>query len=84
MEREVIEERGRALVGKLKELIGKGNASRIVIKAKSGKIILNIPVTLVAVGAILAPALSVLAVVLTFVKDCKIEVVKAADKSGTK
>ena len=46
------------LVDKVKALIQEGNVNRIIIKDEKGNTFLEIPVTVAAVGAILAPVLS--------------------------
>jgi hypothetical protein len=48
----------RDLVDKVKSLIQEGNVNRIIIKDEKGHTFVEIPVTVAAVGAILAPVLS--------------------------
>ena len=48
----------RDLVEKVKALIQEGNVNRIIIKDEKGHTFVEIPVTVAAVGAILAPVLS--------------------------
>jgi hypothetical protein len=48
----------RDLVDKVKALIQEGNVNRIIIKDEKGHTFVEIPVTVAAVGAILAPVLS--------------------------
>jgi hypothetical protein len=49
---------GRDLVDKVKALIHEGNVRRIIIKDAEGNTFVEIPVTIAAVGAILAPVLA--------------------------
>lgn len=67
---------GRDLKEKVKELIREGNARRIIIKNEAGESVLEIPVTLGAVGAILAPALAAVGAVAAILTNCTIVVVK--------
>ena len=47
--------RGDAVVAKIKELVHEGNIRRITIKDESGQTLIEIPLTLGVVGAILLP-----------------------------
>lgn len=49
---------GRDLVDSVKALIHEGNVQRIIIKDLHGHTFVEIPVTIAAVGAILAPVLA--------------------------
>jgi len=51
---------GDRLVGKVKELIHKGNIRRVVIKNTEGQALIDIPLTWGVVGSILAPQLAAL------------------------
>ena len=55
---EEIQVLGRDLVEKVKTLIHEGNVRRIIIKDEQGHTFVEIPVTVAAVGAILAPVLA--------------------------
>ncbi len=46
---------GDELVAKIKELIHEGNVNRLIIKNEEGKILIEVPLTLGVVGAIVAP-----------------------------
>jgi len=61
---------------KVTELIKKGNVHRIKIKDKRGRVLLNIPVTIAAVGSLLAPALAGIGVIASLLSECTIEVEK--------
>lgn len=67
--------KNRAIIGKIKELIRKGNVSKIVVK-KDGDVILNLPVNVGIIGAVVAPWVSVAGVIAAFGTRCCIEVVK--------
>ncbi len=64
-----------AVVAKLKEIIRKGNVSKVVVK-KEGEIVLNLPVTVGVLGAVITPIGALLAVITAFGTKCVIEVVK--------
>jgi hypothetical protein len=49
---------GRDLVDKVKALIHEGNVQRIIIKDVNGNTFVEIPVTVAAVGLVLAPVLA--------------------------
>lgn len=68
-------EKGEALFESLKNLIKKGNVSKIQVK-KDDEIVLNVPVNAGIVGLCIAPLASVVAIVAAFGFKCVIEVVK--------
>ncbi len=65
---------GKELVNKVMNLIKEGNVRRITIKNKSNKTILEIPMTLGVVGAVLAPTLAAVGAVAALVTECTITV----------
>jgi len=74
--REEFKVSGEEVLKKVKELIREGNARRIIIKNGEGKTIVEIPLTIGAVGALIAPALAAIGAVAALVTDCTIVVVK--------
>jgi|SRR5215510_4777217 hypothetical protein len=84
LKRDVYNVTGDGLVGKVKEIIHDARVRRIVVKDEKGRILLSIPVTWSAAGAVamitLAPWLAALGVIAGFVARCKIEVEKSTDK----
>ena len=50
--------RGDMLIAKIKELLHEGNIRRVVIKNEEGRTLIDIPLTIGVVGAILAPQLA--------------------------
>jgi hypothetical protein len=66
---------GDAVVAKIKELVHAGNVRRIIIKNEEGKTLIEIPLTVGVVGAILLPvwaaigAIAALAAKLTIVVE---------------
>jgi Domain of unknown function (DUF4342) len=67
---------GEKLIGKVKELIKEGNARRIIIKNEEGRTLLEVPLAIGAVGALIAPALAAIGAVAALVSNCTIVVVK--------
>lgn len=67
---------GEELIAKVKELIAAGNARRIIIKNDAGETIIEIPLTIGAVGALIAPALAAIGTIAALVTKCTIVVVK--------
>ena len=46
---------GDELIGKVKEIVHEGNIRRIIIKNEEGKTLIEIPLTLGVIGAVLLP-----------------------------
>ncbi|MCL1809474.1 MAG: DUF4342 domain-containing protein [Clostridiales bacterium] len=68
-------ESGYKVIEKVKELIKKGNVSKIVIR-KDDEIVLNLPVNIGIFGTVIAPIPVVLGVLMAFGTRCVIEIVK--------
>lgn len=66
---------GAALFGKLKGLVQKGNVSRIVVK-RNGETLINVPVSVGVVGALVTPIAMTVGVAAAFGFRCQIEIVK--------
>jgi hypothetical protein len=67
---------GEEVMKKVREIIKEGNARKIIIKNEEGKEVIAIPLTLGAVGAILAPALAAIGAVAALLTKCTIVVIK--------
>lgn len=67
---------GEELLKKVKELIHAGNVRRITIKNEHGETFVEIPLTIGAIGAILAPPLAAVGAIAALVTKCTIVVVK--------
>ncbi len=65
---------GDKLIGKVKELIKEGNVRRLTITDKSGHDLVNIPLTIGVVGALLAPVLAAVGAIAALVTECTIKV----------
>lgn len=49
---------GDKLIAKIKDLVHEGNVRSIVIKNEEGRVLIDVPLTLGVVGALLAPQLA--------------------------
>ncbi len=67
---------GDRLMGKIKELIHEGKIRRIIIKDKEGKTVLEIPMTLGVVGALVAPQLAALGAIAALLTEATLVVEK--------
>ena len=70
---------GEGLLAKVKELVHEGNVRRIVIKNDDLHTLVEIPVTLGVVGALLLPVWAAVGAIAAVVTDCTIEVERRAD-----
>lgn len=72
------------VIDKVKELLHEGNINKIRVK-NEGKVLVEIPVALGAIGAIAMPQLAALGVLVAVFKHCTIEVVRGeGDNAGDK
>lgn len=67
---------GEKLLGKVKELLHEGNIRRISIKNETGETIIELPLTIGAIGVVLAPMLAAVGTVAALVANCTIVVEK--------
>ncbi len=67
---------GDDLLAKVKELIKAGNARKIMIKNEADEIIIEFPLTVGAIGAVLVPVLAAVGTIAALVAKCTIVVVK--------
>ena len=72
---------GDALLGKVKEIISEGNVRRIIIKNKDSKQLIELPLTIGVVGAVLAPVLAAVGAIAALVTECSIVVEREIDES---
>ena len=73
---------GEDLLAKVKELVHQGNIRRIVIDNDQGETIIEIPMTLGVVGALLLPMAAAVGAVAAVVTDCTIRVERIDDPDG--
>ena len=72
---------GDFLVHKVKELVHEGNIRRITIKNEEGKRLIEIPLTIGAVGILLLPVWAAIGAIAALVTDCTIVVEKIEEKA---
>lgn len=70
---------GEELLAKCKELVHEGNVRRIAIKNEEGKPLIDIPLKLGVVGAVLAPQLVAIGAIASMVTHCTIVVEKVEE-----
>jgi hypothetical protein len=64
--------KGDELLGRVRELIREGNVRRLTIKSSEGKTMLEIPLTIGVVGALIAPVAAALGAVAALVTECTV------------
>jgi hypothetical protein len=79
--REEFKVSGEALVDKIKELAHEGNIRRIIIKDKSDRTLIDIPLTFGVIGALLAPQLAAIGAIAALVTNATI-VVEIVEEMG--
>ena len=67
---------GEQIFNQLKDILAKGNATKITIK-KNNEIIVNLPVTAGIIGAVVAPFLSAAGVTAALLAQCSVEITQA-------
>jgi hypothetical protein len=77
---EEIQVLGHDLVEKVRELIHEGNGQRVVVKDEHGHTFVEIPVSVAAVGAIVAPILAAVGAIAALVAKFTIVVVRSEPK----
>ena len=67
---------GEQLVAKLKEILHEGNIRRIIIKDKDGRTLIEVPLTLGVVGALLVPVWAAIGAIAALVTEATIVIEK--------
>lgn len=70
---------GDGLLAKLKELVHQGNVRRIIIKNEDGKSLIEIPLTVGVVGAVLIPVWAAVGAIAAIAADLTIVVEKVRE-----
>jgi hypothetical protein len=81
VKREEFKVSGSQLVDKVQELLHEGNIRRIVIKHE-GQTVMELPLTLAAVGVLFAPVLAALGAFAALATNSSILVERLEDKTG--
>ncbi len=72
--KETYQVKGEDLLKKVKGLIAEGNVRRIIITNKKGKNLVEFPLTVGVVGAVLAPVLAAVGAIAALVSECTISI----------
>jgi hypothetical protein len=67
---------GDELLAKVKEIIKEGNARRIIIKNEKDEVVMEFPLTIGAIGAVLAPIFAAVGTLAALATNCTILVEK--------
>ncbi len=73
---------GDEILAKVKELLRQGNIRRVIIKDKTGRILVEFPLTIGVVGAALAPMLVAIGAVAALISEATIVVEKVEDPAS--
>lgn len=79
---ETIKVEGGQLIDRVKQLIHEGNVRRVIIKQGEHTVV-EFPLTIGVVGALLAPALAALGAIAALITDCTIEVERSEATPAT-
>ncbi|MEI2271266.1 DUF4342 domain-containing protein [Sphingobacterium sp. ML3W] len=78
--KETFQINGENLLQKIKEIIAEGNVNKISISDKHGKEIMSFPITVGALGLILAPVFAAIGAVAALLTECTITVERNSEK----
>lgn len=70
---------GEMLLAKIKELLHEGNVRRLIIKDESGKVLIDLPLTIGVVGAILAPQLAAVGAIAALITNATIVIERVVE-----
>jgi hypothetical protein len=70
---------GEDIMATIKRIIAAGNARKIIIKNESGDTVVEFPLTIGAVGVVIAPVLAAIGAIAALVTKCTIVVEKRDD-----
>lgn len=68
--------KGDELLGRIKELIREGNVRRVTITSTDGRTMLEIPLTIGVIGALIAPVAAALGAVAALVTECTVTITR--------
>jgi hypothetical protein len=68
--------KGEQIMNQLKDILSKGNATRLTIK-KNNDVIINVPITAGLIGAFIAPFLSAAGITAALLTQCTVEITQA-------
>jgi Domain of unknown function (DUF4342) len=73
---------GDEILTKVKEIIKEGNARRIIIKNEKDETIIEFPLTIGAIGVVLAPIFAAVGTLTALATNCTIIVEKRTNENG--
>jgi hypothetical protein len=73
--------KGEEVLAKVRELVHEGNVRRIIILNNDGRTVLEVPLTVGVVGALLLPTAAAIGAVAALVTDCTIKVVREEESA---
>lgn len=73
---------GDRVVEKVKEIIREGNVRRITIRNEDGRTLIEIPLTVGVVGAVLLPVWAAIGAIAALVANCSIEVEREVEPAA--
>jgi hypothetical protein len=76
---EEIRIRGEELLAKVKELVHEGNVRRMIIKNDEGTTLIEVPLTVGVIGAVLLPVWAAIGAIAALATDCTIVVERRID-----
>ncbi len=79
---EEFEVKGDDLLGRIRELIEEGNVRKVTIKNSDGRTMLEIPLTIGVVGALIAPVAAAIGAVAALVTECTITVTREEEEES--
>jgi hypothetical protein len=79
-EHETFKVSGDEIISKIKEIIREGNARKIIIKNEKEETIMEFPLTVGAIGVVLAPIFAAVGVIAALAVDCTILVEKRSNE----
>ena len=66
--------RGEEVIAKVKELVHEGNVRRLIIKNEDGATLIEVPLTVGVLGAVLLPVWAAIGAIAALATDCTIVV----------
>lgn len=68
---------GEKLLARVRELVHEGNVRRLIIRNEEGRTLIEVPLTVGVVGAVLLPVWAAIGAIAAVVSDCSILVERA-------
>ena len=78
-ETEEYDVRGEDLLSRVKEIVREGNVRRITIRSSEGSTLIEIPLAIGVVGAMLLPVWAAVGAIAALVANCTIQIERRAD-----